>query len=109
MTDNKTLKLREMKFKERKRIFNNGGRNYEIYNLLAPEAFCPNLIRIGRLGDGGKWICNPFALLNLNHKYVMYSLGLNNEISFEMELINLTNYSCNHIAIDIVCFFIEDF
>uniref|UniRef100_A0A914QES0 Methyltransferase domain-containing protein n=1 Tax=Panagrolaimus davidi TaxID=227884 RepID=A0A914QES0_9BILA len=63
-------------------------------------AECSNLIRIGRIGDGGKWICNPFELLNLENPCIFYSLGLNNEISFDLELMEITKNQCKHIAVD---------
>ncbi|KAK6033322.1 hypothetical protein OSTOST_00459, partial [Ostertagia ostertagi] len=31
-----------------------------LYNNLAPEAYCPELVRVGTTNDGGKWICSPF-------------------------------------------------
>uniref|UniRef100_A0AC35GMD2 Hexosyltransferase n=1 Tax=Panagrolaimus sp. PS1159 TaxID=55785 RepID=A0AC35GMD2_9BILA len=82
-------------------MLKNGDKYIELYNILTPEAFCPNLIRLGRSGDGGKWICNPFALMNLEHPCIFYSFGLNNEVSFEQELLNITKNKCwEHTIID---------
>uniref|UniRef100_A0A914XYW4 Methyltransferase domain-containing protein n=1 Tax=Panagrolaimus superbus TaxID=310955 RepID=A0A914XYW4_9BILA len=53
-----------------------------LYNALVPEVFCKNLIRIGSVGDGGKWACNPVNMLNWP-KCTIYSLGMNNDPSFE--------------------------
>ncbi len=56
-------------------------------------------MRVGRVGDGGKWICNPFQLPDKCH---IYSLGINGEISFEDDLQSLTNKRCHITAIDSV-------
>ncbi|KAJ3201137.1 hypothetical protein HK099_002354 [Clydaea vesicula] len=41
-------------------------------------------------GDGGKWVCNPKEMLHIarskNEKILIYSLGSNNEYSFENSL-----------------------
>uniref|UniRef100_A0A1I7YSU5 Methyltranfer_dom domain-containing protein n=1 Tax=Steinernema glaseri TaxID=37863 RepID=A0A1I7YSU5_9BILA len=60
---------------------------YDLYNVLAPEVFCPGLVRIGRLSDGGKWLCNP---QKIPYPCVVYSLGVNNEFSFDSELYAMT-------------------
>ncbi|KAK0402256.1 hypothetical protein QR680_016235 [Steinernema hermaphroditum] len=54
-----------------------------IYNVAAPEVFCPGLVRIGDLSDGGKWICSPHMI---PHPCIIYSLGINNEFSFDSEI-----------------------
>uniref|UniRef100_A0A914QGN9 Methyltransferase domain-containing protein n=1 Tax=Panagrolaimus davidi TaxID=227884 RepID=A0A914QGN9_9BILA len=98
--DRRVLELKNKKAVEQRKMLNNGDKYLELYNILTPEAFCPNLIRLGRFGDGGKWICNPFALVELDHPCIFYSFGLNNEVSFEQELLNITSNKCKHIAID---------
>ncbi|KAK0403535.1 hypothetical protein QR680_016980 [Steinernema hermaphroditum] len=57
-----------------------------LYNVAAPEVFCPGLVRMGHLSDGGKWVCNPQKIPN---PCVIYSLGVNNEFSFDKEMFEI--------------------
>ncbi|CAJ0605930.1 unnamed protein product [Cylicocyclus nassatus] len=68
-----------------------------IYNNLAPEVFCPELIRVGTTHDGGKWICSPFRIPD---GCTIISLGLYNEITFERELQHIIDKRCNIFAYD---------
>ncbi|PIO69455.1 hypothetical protein TELCIR_08716, partial [Teladorsagia circumcincta] len=68
-----------------------------LYNNLAPEAYCPELVRVGTTNDGGKWICSPFRIpVSCN----ILSLGMYNEITFEQELQHITDQRCNLFAYD---------
>uniref|UniRef100_A0A915EL17 BPTI/Kunitz inhibitor domain-containing protein n=1 Tax=Ditylenchus dipsaci TaxID=166011 RepID=A0A915EL17_9BILA len=68
------------------------------YALLIPEVFCSNKVRLGVITDGGKWVCNPNYVPDKGCK--IYSLGLNNQISFDVEIQKLTNYRCSLRSID---------
>ncbi|EGT53880.1 hypothetical protein CAEBREN_03699 [Caenorhabditis brenneri] len=59
-----------------------------LYGSLAPEVFCPQKVRIGTIGDGGKWVCN---IWNVPRDTVLLSLGLNNFIGFEEEWQRITS------------------
>ncbi|KAK5969068.1 hypothetical protein GCK32_005065 [Trichostrongylus colubriformis] len=62
-----------------------------LYNVLAPEVFCPYTVRVGSLADGGKFVCNPAkAPKNCS----IYSLGINNEISFDEDIQGFNNFTC---------------
>ncbi|EAU87466.2 hypothetical protein CC1G_02225 [Coprinopsis cinerea okayama7 len=65
---------------------------YTVWDFF-PAAFnCPHEIeRIGVLGDGGKWTC---GLSRLEHRKdcIVYSFGINNESSFEAEILERTNH-----------------
>ncbi|KAI1701144.1 methyltransferase domain-containing protein [Ditylenchus destructor] len=63
---------------------------YELYNALVPEVFCRDLVRIGTVSDGGKWMCNPHRMRKMD-KCTIYSLGINNEPSFEESLQTYTS------------------
>ncbi|KAF2008957.1 hypothetical protein BU24DRAFT_88803 [Aaosphaeria arxii CBS 175.79] len=69
---------------------------YTLWDFFPPVYTCPHDIqRVGRLGDGGKWVCGmsvyeetpkaPFA--NPQDGIVMYSFGINGESSFEAEML----------------------
>lgn len=49
--------------------------------------------RIGRMGDGGKWVCgmSRYEVLSRTQKCVVYSFGVRDESSFENELLSRTN------------------
>ncbi|RCN46740.1 hypothetical protein ANCCAN_07182 [Ancylostoma caninum] len=73
-------------------------RNYMfVYNNLAPEVYCPELVRVGTTNDGGKWICSPFRI---PIGCTIFSLGLFNEVTFEMELQYILNNRCKIFAYD---------
>ena len=56
--------------------------------LWEPELNCAHEMRIGLAGDGGKWLCDPYAILGTKRHEggdpcLIYSIGSNNEFSFE--------------------------
>ncbi|VDN51951.1 unnamed protein product [Dracunculus medinensis] len=70
----------------------------EIYSTFAPEVYCSELVRIGNVADGGKWVCNPFNIPQEN--CFILSLGINNEISFEEEIQEISGKRCSLYAFD---------
>lgn len=75
-----------------------GGGTYTIWDIFTPSFACPLFKeRLGRLGDGGKWICGidslrayyPTAEKNeIGLGAVIYSIGVEWESSFEAELLD---------------------
>ncbi|KIH67781.1 hypothetical protein ANCDUO_01886 [Ancylostoma duodenale] len=62
-----------------------------LYNALVPEVYCPDLVRVGNVLDGGKYVCNPRVM----PKYCrIYSLGLREDISFDREIQEFNNFTC---------------
>jgi len=57
-----------------------------------PSYTCTAIGRMGCPGDGGKWVCDPHHFLKLD-SCVVYSVGSNNEFSFE-EAVHLFNPKC---------------
>ncbi|VDM80973.1 unnamed protein product [Strongylus vulgaris] len=68
-----------------------------LYNNLVPEVYCPILVRVGTTYDGGKWICNPFRIPKNS---TVLSLGLAQDVSFEVELEKITMECCSIFAYD---------
>lgn len=64
------------------------------------KVHCDGQVRIGRVADGGKWICNPYCI---HGDCVIYSIGVYNDISFESELRKLVGPSCKIRIADKVC------
>ena len=58
-----------------------------IWELYTPYWPCFDLERVGRAGDGGKWVCGMSALEAAGpDECVIYSYGVRTETSFEIEL-----------------------
>ncbi|EUC30460.1 hypothetical protein COCVIDRAFT_33301 [Bipolaris victoriae FI3] len=77
---------------------------FTIWDFFPPTWTCPHDIqRVGRMGDGGKWVCGmsvyeglpavkasaseESSLSNAQDGLVMYSFGINGESSFEAEML----------------------
>ncbi|KAL1581807.1 hypothetical protein WHR41_09464 [Cladosporium halotolerans] len=75
---------------------------YNVGDLLRPTFFCPfDMERIGKLGDGGKWVCGmsrleaqshgPSSDANPDATLVVYSFGVEHDSSFEAALLARLN------------------
>ncbi|EIE18098.1 hypothetical protein COCSUDRAFT_45640 [Coccomyxa subellipsoidea C-169] len=61
-----------------------------IWDFYTPDYNCPFLKeRVGRLGDGGKWVCGLRYLLQ-SRSCLIYSLGSAGDASFEEQLLSQT-------------------
>jgi len=69
-----------------------------IWHLFWPVANCQNKIRVGLLGDGGKWICNPQKVI-IPKACTVYSFGSASEISFE-KFFAYPYYGCKTFSFD---------
>ncbi|GMR61132.1 hypothetical protein PMAYCL1PPCAC_31327, partial [Pristionchus mayeri] len=58
---------------------------------------CLGRVRVGSIADGGKWMCSPWRV---PENCVIYSLGSLGDISFEMEMNELTNKRCSILTSD---------
>ncbi|CAI4225765.1 unnamed protein product [Auanema sp. JU1783] len=70
-----------------------------LYNVLVPEVYCPNLIRVGNVNDGGKWVCNP---AEMPRNCSIFSLGLREDISFDRDLQEFNENSCELYGFDMI-------
>ncbi|KAF4452505.1 hypothetical protein F53441_4666 [Fusarium austroafricanum] len=75
---------------------------FNIFDFARPSFFCPHdLERIGSVGDGGKIVCGmtryekecpgPSSDSNPARELIVYSFGVNDDSSFEAELLQRTN------------------
>ena len=62
-------------------------------NHYEPEFICSLERRIGRLGDGGKWVCNPHVISS-QPKCLVYSVGSNGDASFEAAILQDVSDKC---------------
>eukprot|EP00980_Cylindrotheca_fusiformis_P025272 scaffold13380_cov110-Cylindrotheca_fusiformis.AAC.6 len=62
-------------------------------NHYEPEFACRFEERVGRQGDGGKWICDPHRIQEKTD-CLIYSVGSNNDFSFEREVKNVIGSHC---------------
>jgi len=63
-----------------------------------PEFTCVDEIRFGKLGDGGKWICDPHRIvedtIDGKDTCLVYSVGSNGHFQFEEEVKTLISKDC---------------
>jgi hypothetical protein len=60
------------------------------WDFYAPDYNCPLLKeRVGRIGDGGKWVCG-MRLLSEARRCLVYSLGSQGDTTFEDEFLSRT-------------------
>jgi len=69
------------------------GSNFE------PEFTCPHEFRLGKLGDGGKWVCDPHRIPK--ESCIIYSIGSNGNFQFEVESFKHVSKSCEIHTFDL--------
>uniref|UniRef100_A0A7S2RBX2 Methyltransferase domain-containing protein n=1 Tax=Eucampia antarctica TaxID=49252 RepID=A0A7S2RBX2_9STRA len=62
-------------------------------NHYEPDFVCQHERRIGNLGDGGKWICDPHRIVKQD-SCLVYSIGSNNDFSFEESVFKEISSDC---------------
>jgi hypothetical protein len=60
-----------------------------LWDWYTPYWPCADRERIGRTGDGGKWVCGMRKLREIE-PCIVYSYGINSDVSFETELLDRT-------------------
>eukprot|EP01031_Cornospumella_fuschlensis_P030736 gene30736-37137_t len=68
-----------------------------IWDMYVPTLTCPDVQRLGHIGEGGKWICG-LAHLSKQKDCIIYSFGISTDISFEIEMLLRTQ--CQVFAFD---------
>mmetsp|Transcript_17196 Transcript_17196/g.24447 ORF Transcript_17196/g.24447 Transcript_17196/m.24447 type:complete len:355 (-) Transcript_17196:31-1095(-) len=66
---------------------------YFYQNHYEPEFSCWHERRIGALGDGGKWICDPHRIAN-SKDCLVYSVGSDGDFSFEEDVLKKIGEHC---------------
>lgn len=62
-------------------------------NHYEPDFVCSHERRIGKMGDGGKWICDPHRIAQKD-SCLVYSVGSNNDFSFEEAVLRDISPEC---------------
>lgn len=62
-------------------------------NNVEPSFACAGEERLGKQGDGGKWVCNPGELAK-KPTCLVYSIGSNNKFDFESALLDKVSKNC---------------
>ena len=66
---------------------------YTVWDFFPATWTCPwDIQRVGRLGDGGKWVCGMSKYEERTESpTIIYSFGVNGESTFEDEILRRTN------------------
>lgn len=67
---------------------------YTVWDFTPASYGCPHeMERVGRMGDGGKWVCgmSKFEASSKVKPCIIYSFGVRDESSFENEMLSRTN------------------
>lgn len=65
-----------------------------------PSFACEFEERIGPVGDGGKWVCNPRHLLSRGSDCIVYSIGSNGDYGFEEFVHEEISPDCKIFTVD---------
>ena len=57
-----------------------------VWSLYEPEFACERFIRVGEMGDGGKWLCLDPIALHMDRSCIVYSFGSSGQIMFEVQV-----------------------
>ena len=64
-------------------------RGMYLWDWFLDSYTCHSRQRIGRVGDGGKWVCGLATMKDLD-RCIVYSYGIRDDVSFELDLIART-------------------
>ena len=60
------------------------GPKIRLWDYFGPNFNCISRERVGKIGDGGKWLCGVRTVLKKKSSCVVYSVGSKGEVSFEI-------------------------
>jgi hypothetical protein len=70
-------------------------------NHFEPEFSCRHERRVGRKGDGGKWVCDPYRIADSSKGCLVYSIGSSGDASFEKSVKSEISEACEIHTFDI--------
>lgn len=74
-----------------------------------PEFTCPHEFRLGKLGDGGKWVCDPHRIVtDVKDSCLVYSIGSNGNFQFEENVLKHVSPKCEIHTFDLKAFTLQD-
>ncbi|KAJ1495537.1 methyltransferase domain-containing protein [Baffinella frigidus] len=94
----RAMKEIHKKQSKRQRLENSPGGPAFYQNNWEPSLSCPQEQRIGVMGDGGKWVCDPYKIAAAEECHIL-SIGSNNDWSFETAMHHL-NPKCKICTLD---------
>lgn len=59
-----------------------------------PDFTCMQERRVGRMGDGAKWVCDPHRIAEKKDKCLVYSVGSNGDFNFEETILKEVHQDC---------------
>jgi hypothetical protein len=66
-----------------------------------PEFSCRQERRVGRKGDGGNWVCDPYRIADSSKGCLVYSIGSSGDASFEKIVKSEISEACEIHTFDI--------
>lgn len=64
------------------------------YENYEPNFTCPHERRIGGMGDGPKWVCDPHRIQQKGSNCLVYSVGSNGDFNFEESVFKEIHPDC---------------
>ncbi|XP_061164492.1 uncharacterized protein LOC133173523 [Saccostrea echinata] len=96
-----TKKFKEMSLPSEDNIRRmNGSYISDLYYkyLMTTQFFCKQVVRIGRVVDGGWNVCHDMILKTDVNRCIVYSFGINHDFSFDDDMVR--TYNCNVYSFD---------
>lgn len=107
----KLNRLEQMKFfrkmiKQRQSLIRKAVKRSDLQTYILDQISCSTAVRVGEIGDGGKWVCNPWMV---REPCIVYSMGIKNQFEFERQLFDITKNRCRIYCFDVNSENLENF
>lgn len=87
----------DKQFETRKTLVMNENWLPALQMYVLPQIWCPGSVRVGAIGDGGRWVCSPWRA---PESCVIYSIGIKEDSSFESQMNVMTKHRCRIYSFD---------